>query len=284
MSEPPQWRDPYLWPAPHDTVLRNRYGLKDPDQLKRREYRETLLRETEIRQGRADIPTTGTAEEWRAIHLHLFSNVYPWAGEYRTVRLFKSGLEFAAPSGLEQILADTTGEISQIDWSALDLNGFIDRAARAHMLLNYAHPFREGNGRSEKIFLDRQIASARYELDYTQVTTHEWNTAAVWSLSHKSHGQKPTDHRDLLGVFRRITVPRSNPSATEKPLDPTIHRDLNTILATIREQVSGSSIGDAIDAAGLTKSIQSTSQTAAVSEQTDRQQQQQPSAAPSLEY
>ncbi|MGY2119537.1 Fic/DOC family protein [Nocardia gipuzkoensis] len=258
MPDTPEWTDPYLWPAedgvPSD-VLRNRYGLRDPEQLALREYRETALRSIEIEQGRADIPATGDAAEWCAIHRHLFSNVYDWAGQLRTVRLFKGeNFEFASPSMLEDYLAEVSAEIREIDWSVLNLNQFIDRAARTHMLLNFAHPFREGNGRSEKLFLDRQISSARYELDYSQVDTKDWNWAGMWSRD--TSGRKPTDHRVLLGIFRRITVPRTDPTAPAV-LDPTNHRDLNIILANIRTQTTGTHIGEAIDAAGLTGGLQS---------------------------
>ncbi|WP_280311155.1 Fic/DOC family protein [Nocardia abscessus] len=194
MPDTPEWTDPYLWPAEdgvHSDVLRNRYGLRDPEQLALREYRETALRSIEIKQGRADIPATGDAAEWCAIHRHLFSNVYDWAGQFRTVRLFKGeNFEFASPSMLEDYLTEVSAEIRETDWSALNLNQFIDRAARTHMLLNFAHPFREGNGRSEKLFLDRQISSARYELDYSQVDMKDWNWAGMWSRD--TGGRKPT--------------------------------------------------------------------------------------------
>ncbi|MBF6341308.1 Fic family protein [Nocardia abscessus] len=255
MPHTPGWTDPYLWPAeggaPSD-VLRNRYGIRDPDQLAAREYRETTLRSIEIEQGRADIPATGDAAEWRAIHRHLFSNVYDWAGQFRTVRLYKGEFEFASPSYFEDYLAEVSAEIREIDWAALDQNQFIDRAARTHMLLNFIHPFREGNGRSEKLFLDRQISGARWELDYSHVDTEEWNWAGMWSRD--THGRKPTDHRVLIGVFRRITVPRADP-ATPTMLDPTNYRDLAIILGNIRAQTAGTHIGDAIDAAGLTGAL-----------------------------
>ncbi|MEU5764037.1 Fic family protein [Nocardia sp. NPDC047648] len=252
MPHNPEWTDPYLWPAEdgeHSDVLRNRYGIRDPDQLALREYRETALRWIEIEQGRADIPATGDAAEWRAIHRHLFSNVYDWAGQFRTVRLYKGELEFANPSDIEDYLVEATAEIGEIDWSALDQNQFIDRAARAHMLLNFTHPFREGNGRSGKLFLERQIAAAQWALDYSLVETEEWNWASMWSRD--TDGRKPTDHRVLLGVFRRITIPRADPTAPAV-LDPTNHRDLAIILDNIRTQTTGAHIGDAIDAAGLT--------------------------------
>ncbi|MBF6341624.1 Fic family protein [Nocardia abscessus] len=223
MPDTPEWADPYLWPAEdgvRSDVLRNRYGIRDPEQLAAREYRETALRSIEIEQGRADIPATGDAAEWCAIHRHLFSNIYDWAGEFRTVRLFKGeNFEFASPSVLEDYLTEASAEIREIDWPGLDLDQFVDRAARSHMLLNFAHPFREGNGRSEKLFLDRQVVSGRYELDYSQVTTKEWNWAGMWSRD--TGGRKPTDHRVLLGVFRRITSRAPTPPRPRCWIPPT---------------------------------------------------------------
>ncbi|MEU2043687.1 Fic/DOC family protein [Nocardia niwae] len=254
MPPNPEWTDPYLWPAEdgaHSEVLRNRYGIRDPEQLAAREYRETTLRSIEIEQGRADIPATSDAAEWRAIHRHLFANVYDWAGQFRTVRLYKGELEFASPSNFDDYLAEVSAEIREVDWASLNQNQFIDRAARTHMLLNFIHPFREGNGRSEKLFLDRQISDAQWELDYSRVEAKEWNWAGMWSRD--TNGRRPTDHRVLLGVFRRITVPRAD-LVTPRALDPTNYRDLDIILGNIRAQTAGAHIGDAIEAAGLTSS------------------------------
>ncbi|MFD8249731.1 hypothetical protein [Nocardia sp. NPDC059691] len=69
----------YLWPSDAgEMMLRNRYGLHNEAELARREHRETTKRELEIRTGKVDIPVTGDLAEWRAIHAHLFGNVYDW--------------------------------------------------------------------------------------------------------------------------------------------------------------------------------------------------------------
>ncbi|MEU2102315.1 hypothetical protein [Nocardia sp. NPDC019255] len=97
-------------------------------------------------------------------------------------------------------------------------------------------------------------------MDYSLVETGEWNWAGMWSRD--TGGRKPTSHRVLLGVFRRITIPRADPTAPAV-LNPTNHRDLAIILDNIRTQTTGAHIGDAIDAAGLTHSPRSGVQTTA---------------------
>ncbi|MEW1734368.1 Fic family protein [Nocardia beijingensis] len=243
----------YLWPSDTgEMMLRNRYGLHNEAELARREHRETAKRELEIRSGKVDIPVTGDLTEWRAIHAHLFGNVYDWAGQLRTVGMSKSGRDFLHPLHFDSFLPATLADLRAVPWAQLDRFRFVEYISYNYMRLNWAHPFREGNGRALGIFLDRQIADARYALDYSRLgeDPSEWNHAA-WSACPEKYGA-PTDYRPLLRIFSRITVARS---ATSTPtLDPTDPHHLETILATIRHTAQGHETGDAIAAAGLTGS------------------------------
>ncbi|MEU2043710.1 Fic/DOC family protein [Nocardia niwae] len=243
----------YLWPSdvgPGETMLRNRYGLHNEEELNRREHRETAKRELEIRTGKVEIPHTGDLTEWRAIHAHLFGNVYDWAGQLRTVGMSKSGRDFLHPLHFDQFLPTALADLRAVPWPQLDRFGFVEYISYNYMRLNWAHPFREGNGRALAIFLDRQIVDARYELDYTRLgdDPSEWNHAA-WSACPEKYAA-PTDYRPLLRIFSRITVARTD-TAT---LDPTDPHHLETILATIRHTTAGRATADAIAAAGLTGS------------------------------
>lgn len=76
-------------PVTGDGTLRNLYDEHDPRVLARFEYIETTGRATELLRGDVTIPKTYDAAHMRAIHRHLFQDVYEWAGEYRTVNMSK---------------------------------------------------------------------------------------------------------------------------------------------------------------------------------------------------
>ncbi len=83
--------DSYFYPPPDHRTLRNLFDEHDPAVLARLEYVETVERQRELAAGEVVIARTYNSEHLRAIHRHLFQDVYPWAGQYRTVNISKGG-------------------------------------------------------------------------------------------------------------------------------------------------------------------------------------------------
>ncbi|MEU5764041.1 Fic family protein [Nocardia sp. NPDC047648] len=246
MTDEQRW-EAYLWPSdegPGRTMLRNLYGLHNIDELRRREYRETAKRALEIRRGQVDIARTGDLREWQAIHAHLFGNVYEWAGQLRDVVLGKGLRTFLAPELFDAYIPSMLDGVRAIPWSSLDRLPFIELTAQVYAALNWAHPFREGNGRAARLFLDRQIESAEWKLDYGRIEPHRWNAASE-EARPALYGMP--SHYPLLPVFAQITVHRR---ATVLSLDPVDPRDLEAVLARYRH-TPGHETGEAIAAAGL---------------------------------
>jgi len=102
--------DPYLYPG--TSVLKNLRGLTDPQLRARFEARQTHRRIAEL----IDMPITGGFDvaHLKAIHRHIFQDVYEWAGEFRTVNISKSGhlfgLAIVLEPALQQILAKLAAE------------------------------------------------------------------------------------------------------------------------------------------------------------------------------
>jgi cell filamentation protein len=146
--------DPYLYSG--TSVLKNLRGLTDQELLARFEARQTHRRIAEL----IDTPITGGFDvpHLKAIHRHIFQDVYEWAGEFRTVNISKSGHLFGlAPflePALQQILAKLAAEKHLV---GLDAEKFVGRAAYFIGELNAAHPFRDGNGRTQREFI-RELA------------------------------------------------------------------------------------------------------------------------------
>ncbi|MDY4041656.1 MAG: Fic family protein [Collinsella sp.] len=126
-------------------ALENKLGIEDDVELAREEERLTKLRALELfESGAIDGLEAGTFRDLAAIHRHLFQDVYEFAGVRREVNISKGGFRFAPALYLEAALA------------AIDAlpQGSFDEIVEKYVEMNVAHPFREGNGRSTRIWLD----------------------------------------------------------------------------------------------------------------------------------
>ena len=140
-------RDPYCYPG--TAVLINRLGLRSQSKL--------TAFETEVSAERAAQPLPAgrlSYAHYRAIHRHLFGDVYAWAGKVRTVRISKGGSAFCYPEHIDREMHRLFGTLSaQKHLRGLDARTFAIGAAHFFAELNAIHPFREGNGRTQLSFL-----------------------------------------------------------------------------------------------------------------------------------
>lgn len=203
----------YFYPETFDPVtksgtLRNLFDERDVGTLGRLEYVETSARAAELRLRPALIRHTYDAAHVRAIHRYLFQDVFEWAGEYRTVNTSKGPNEFAdVRGGIDSYLADVHRLVTERDWAGLDHAEFSAAAAAVLAYLNQAHPFREGNGRTAKIFLAHVAERSAFALDYALVTPLEWNNASMLSAPDRGAYRPVPD--SLVPVISRIAAPRS---------------------------------------------------------------------------
>jgi len=181
MSSMTENSDPYLYPG--TSVLENLRGLTDPNLLERFEARRSHRRLAEL----IDTPLLGGFDvaHLKAIHRYIFQDVYDWAGQFRTVNLSKRGHLFGLATflgpALQQILARPATENHLV---GLDAEMFANRAAYFLSELNAAHPFREGNGRTQREFIRELGLKAGHYIDW-RATTVEGMTEAS-RLSHLS--------------------------------------------------------------------------------------------------
>ena len=167
--------DPYL--DPETGILRNLAAAKTYEALYQAEADSAMYGELEAR----DIPRTNNLEELCAIHKALFGAVYDWAGEIRTVDIRKNEansdfflIVSRIPTGCEYVF----NELKQNNYlQNLNRVDFITKLAYFYDQLNYIHPFREGNGRTQRIFWSRVAKDAGYQIDWSK-TTREENDAA----------------------------------------------------------------------------------------------------------
>ncbi len=126
-------------------ALKNKLGITDSLELAREEERISKIRALELfEKGLLDSFENGTFHGLAQIHEYLFSDIYDFAGKIRTVNLAKGGFRFAPVLYLH----DALERISQMPQSTFD------EIIEKYVEMNVAHPFREGNGRSTRIWLD----------------------------------------------------------------------------------------------------------------------------------
>lgn len=126
-------------------VLENKLGITDSAELARVEEKISKTKALQMfENGCFDKLEAGTFESLAFIHKYLFDEIYEFAGEIRNVNLAKGNFRFAPVMYLEQALEN----IEKMPQSNFD--EIIDK----YVEMNIAHPFREGNGRSTRIWLD----------------------------------------------------------------------------------------------------------------------------------
>jgi cell filamentation protein len=126
-------------------VLENILGINDPVELSRSEEKISKTKALEMfTSGFLDSLTPGSIQALIGIHNYLFGEIYAFAGTIRTVNMAKGNFRFTPVMYLEPALTN----IEQMPQSTFD------EIIKKYVEMNIAHPFREGNGRSTRIWLD----------------------------------------------------------------------------------------------------------------------------------
>lgn len=126
-------------------MLENKLGIDNSADLAREEERISKKKAVELfENGILDTLEAGKFSALKAIHKYLFDEIYDFAGQIRTVNLAKGNFRFAPVMYLEAAL-ENIDKRSQSTF---------DEIVEKYVEMNIAHPFREGNGRSTRIWLD----------------------------------------------------------------------------------------------------------------------------------
>lgn len=126
-------------------TLENKLRITDPAQLAREEERISKKKAAELfENGILDTLKAGSFDTLKTIHQYLFGDIYDFAGKVRTVNIAKGSFRFAPVMYLDAALAS----VDKMPQSTFD------EIVEKYVEMNVAHPFREGNGRSGRIWLD----------------------------------------------------------------------------------------------------------------------------------
>jgi cell filamentation protein len=169
--------DPYCYPG--TTVLKNIPGLRDADALEQFEAISTAQRgEEPLPPGRLSVG------HFRAIHRHLFQDVYRWAGRFRSVRISRGDSMFCYPENIELESARLFRKLKERDFlRGREQGQFAAECAHVLAELNAIHAFRDGNGRVQLAFVALLAARAGHPLNLAKLNPQEFLNAMIASFS-----------------------------------------------------------------------------------------------------
>lgn len=111
-------------------------------------------------------------DDYREIHKQLFEEFYEWAGEPRKIGISKTATAFAAPEKIPELGKAIFARLQRMNYfKDLTRADFIRETADLYHTLNMLHPFRDGNGRMQRVFFVQFIRNAGYNIDYSSLNS-----------------------------------------------------------------------------------------------------------------
>lgn len=171
--------DPYVYP--NTNVLKNKFDIIDKDVLATVERQYTTQRIVELKE--KSIHGEFDLKHLQKIHEQIFQDVYDWAGKVRNVDIAKSTL-FCPIQNLDNYQKVIFDDLKKDNYlKNLDIEQFSDKAAHYLGEINMLHPFREGNGRTQREFIREIALNAGYNLEFENVSREKMVQASIQSAN-----------------------------------------------------------------------------------------------------
>lgn len=167
---------------PNTTCLINKFGIQDESALNEVEANITFAKASLL----SESPINGSFDfnHYKAIHKFLFEDLFDWAGEIRTVNLSKKSTQFTAPEHIEERASKCFAQISKENYfKDYKSDEFIDRIVDLYCDTNMIHPFREGNGRTQRCFFEQLIRFVGYDINFSNIDADELMIATIQSAN-----------------------------------------------------------------------------------------------------
>lgn len=197
----------YYQPHPHSDVLKNKLDITDPKTLTELDFSLAALRAVELMRGTRFDGSPASDASLSAIHYELFQDLYEWAGKHRIVNMSKGDtVSFAdAHTGEIYWFMSAVHHMSEIaPWQTIDRASFARAMAAIFAYVNYAHPFREGNGRATRMLLRAIATRSPFRLQFARTSPDAWIEASAYSAPTDSHPMP--NPVPLIPIFEAITI------------------------------------------------------------------------------
>ncbi|MCE9733687.1 putative adenosine monophosphate-protein transferase Fic [Pectobacterium sp. IFB5596] len=183
-------QDPYTYPD--SNVLINKLGVNDDSQFDdaERQLSELAVLDIEFEEPPYDL------HYWCGLHGKIFGDLFDWAGEIRRIDISKGQTRFCTVSRIEIEANKIFTQLSNDDFlQGLERPALITQLAEYYSDLNVIHPFREGNGRSQRLLFEHMIINCGYGASFENIGVQEWLAANVAGY----HGNT----RPLADIFEK---------------------------------------------------------------------------------
>lgn len=172
-------QDSYCYP--HSDVLKNKLNIQDHVQLAEAELAFTLTRYGEYTSNITTL-TDFNLNHLQYLHKHLFQDLYDWAGEIRTIDISKGATRFCSCARIEaesNKLFTRIPLLENIDSN----NALVTEMTDIFCELNIIHPFREGNGRTQRFFFEELFFYLGMNIAWPDISKEQWVNANIYGYN-----------------------------------------------------------------------------------------------------
>ncbi|KGX85204.1 Fic/DOC family protein [Pontibacillus litoralis] len=167
---------------PGTNVLINKFNEQNHEKLMKLERIITAERLYELY--RSPIPGSFGMKHLQKIHKYIFKDVYPFSGELREEQIFKGSTPFAHPMFLSNYASDVFRQLKTDKYlKGMEYDDFVKKMSYYFTEVNMLHPFREGNGRTQREFFRVLALKNGYELDWSNVEPKTMMKLSIQSVA-----------------------------------------------------------------------------------------------------
>lgn len=167
---------------PNSTVLINKMNITDETILSEVEALITTVKIAELEEK----PIAGNFDfkHYCEMHFYIYNELYDWAGKIRTINISKKATDFCSACEIEQLAKLIFNRLkSENYFKNKCFNEYVTEVVDFYVSTNYLHPFREGNGRSQRAFLTQLIRASNYNINFSEIDVDLLMIATIKSAS-----------------------------------------------------------------------------------------------------
>lgn len=166
----------------NSSVLINKFDIHEAKQL---DLLEQSITSALIAKAFVEIPFENVDFEfYKMLHKYVFSDIYDWAGQVRNVNMSKKGTNFCPIERIEDNGVRIFNTLKKNNYfKDFSKKDFLEKFTDLYCDLNYLHPFREGNGRVQRLFLSMLVANIGKKLDFSKIDKDLFMIATIKSVS-----------------------------------------------------------------------------------------------------